>query len=153
MLVLVGLPWAEKVNAGVGGVILVGKGKRTVANVFTKTRQGGKTKKHTERPESCMSLLRLIGNCGPRKFHPVQSVADLRFESWPPSKRVHLWVSGKWRRVIVVQCDPTFVAIIRSDPHLVMPGVSDFPTDVDGDSSKAGCASRPGLSSPFTSES
>jgi hypothetical protein len=40
--VLVASPWAEKVNAGVGGVILVGKGKRTVANVFTKTRQWGK---------------------------------------------------------------------------------------------------------------
>jgi hypothetical protein len=120
MLVLVASPWAEKGNAGVGGVILVGKGKRTVANVFTKTRQWGKTKKHTG-PESCMSLLRLIGNCrncgnfgNSTEYNPLRG-----FESWSPSKTLRrreftFGFQETGRRVIVVQCDPTFVAIVRS---------------------------------------
>jgi hypothetical protein len=42
MSVLVASAWAEKVNGGLGRIILVGKSKRTVANVFSKSGEWGK---------------------------------------------------------------------------------------------------------------
>jgi hypothetical protein len=130
MLVLVASAWAEKVNGGVGSVVLVGKGKRTVANVFTKTRQWGKTKKvslrnnkkHRAEPETCMSLLRLTGNYSPRTFRVGAAANATEYNP------MRIWGSSLGRRrrefpfgfqetglrVIVVQWDPTFVAIIRS---------------------------------------